>query len=61
MGHTTKCCSVLKAEKDPSSITEDDLAFWSYVRPDARPTTLIEYRIQDSDNESASGSDFDEQ
>ena len=40
-----------KAEEDPASISPDDLAFWQYVMPEARPSTLVSGYDQDSDSD----------
>ena len=51
MGHTSKSCKVKKAEQNPASISPDDLAFWQYVVPEARPSTLVSGYDQDSDSD----------
>ena len=37
---TKKSCAIQKAEDDPDSVSEDDLAFWSFVREEERPSTM---------------------
>ena len=36
----TTACKVLAAERNPQELSEDDVAFWSYVKPDQRPATV---------------------
>ena len=51
-GHTTRSCKVLSAEKNSQQLTDDDVAFWSFVKPDQRPKTVAEaYMNQDEDSE----------
>ena len=40
VGHSTRGCKVLAAERNPQELSEDDVAFWSYVKPDQRPATV---------------------
>ena len=37
---STRGCKVLAAERNPQELSEDDVAFWSYVKPDQRPATV---------------------
>ena len=32
VGHSTRGCKVLAAERNPQELSEDDVAFWSYVK-----------------------------
>ena len=42
----------LSAEKNSQQLTDDDVAFWSFVKPDQRPKTVAEaYMNQDEDSE----------
>ena len=53
--------SVLKSETsedswNPQELSEDDVAFWSYVKPDQRPATVAgdsENNYVDEENEEA--------
>ena len=43
---------MLSAEKNSQQLTDDDVAFWSFVKPDQRPKTVAEaYMNQDEDSE----------
>ena len=43
---------LLSAEKNSQQLTDDDVAFWSFVKPDQRPKTVAEaYMNQDEDSE----------
>ena len=46
-----------KAELQPESLSRDDVLFWSFVQPQARPTSLLVL----SEHESDSGDDDDEE
>ena len=56
-GHTTRSCKVKKAELQPEILSRDDVLFWSFVQPQARPTSLLVL----SEHESDSGDDDDEE
>ena len=51
VGHTTRSCQVLKAERMPDQLSDDDLAFWSYVVEEQRPKSVAEALEYDSDDE----------
>ena len=51
VGHTTRSCTILKAEADPSVVNADDLAFWELVVPEARPSSLVRGYDQESDSD----------
>ena len=52
VGHTTRSCKVFSAEKNSQQLSDDDEAFWSFVKPDQRPKTVAEAFInQDEDSE----------
>ena len=36
VGHSTRACKVLAAERNPQELSEDDVAFWSYVNRKVR-------------------------
>ena len=43
---------MLSAEKNSQKLSNDDVAFWSFVKPDQRPKTVAEaYMNQDEDSE----------
>ena len=43
---------LVSAEKNSQQLTDDDVAFWSFVKPDQRPKTVAEaYMNQDEDSE----------
>ena len=43
---------MLQAERMPDQLSDDDLAFWSYVVEEQRPKSVAEaYRDYDSDDE----------
>ena len=43
---------MLSAEKNCQQLSDDDAAFWSFVKPDQRPKTVAEaYMNQDEDSE----------
>ena len=50
---TKKSCAIQKAEEDPDSVSEDDLAFWSFVREEERPSTMR--GVQEREDEEGSG------
>ena len=62
----TTACKVLAAERNPQELSEDDVAFWSYVKPDQRPATVAgaaqdNYFDEESeDNDSDEEGDIDE-
>ena len=56
-GHTKKSCAIQKAEDDPDSVSEDDLAFWSFVREEERPSTMR--GVQEREDEEGSGDESD--
>ena len=66
VGHSTRGCKVLAAERNPQELSEDDVAFWSYVKPDQRPATVAgaaqdNYFDEESeDNDSDEEGDIDE-
>ena len=57
---------VLAAERNPQELSEDDVVFWSYVKPDQRPATVAgaaqdNYSDEESeDNDSGEEGDIDE-
>ena len=51
VGHTTRSCQVLKAERMPDQLSDDDLAFWSYVVEEQRPKSVAEAYMDNSDDE----------
>ena len=67
VGHTTRSCKVLAAERNPQELSEDDVAFWSYVKPDQRPATVaggtetnyVEEESEDNDSGEEEGIDED--
>ena len=62
----TTACKVLAAERNPQELSEDDVAFWSYVKPDQRPATVagsaenIYVDGYSEDNDSDEEGDIDE-
>ena len=42
---------MLAAERDPQGLSDVDVAFWSYVKPDQRPATVAGDGENDSDDE----------
>ena len=46
-----------KAERQPARLSRDDVLFWSFVQPQARPTSLLVV----SEHESDSGDDDEEE
>ena len=66
VGHSTRGCKVLAAERNPQELSEDDVAIWSYVKPDQRPATVAGaaenfYVDEESeDNDSEEEGDIDE-
>ena len=54
VGHTTRSCQVLKAERMPDQLSDDDLAFWSYVVEEQRPKSVAEAHMDYSDDEQES-------
>ena len=62
VGHTTRSCKVLSAEKDSQKLSDDDVAFWSFVKPDQRPKTVAEaYINQDEDSEDENSEEEEEE
>ena len=67
VGHSTRGCKVLAAERNPQELSEDDVAFWSYVKPDQRPATVagdtetnyVEEESEDNDSGEEEGIDED--
>ena len=58
-------CPIKKAETQPETLTRDDAYFWSFVKPEARPSTLYEVSDSDDDDDqeeevSEHGDDMDE-
>ena len=54
VGHSTRGCKVLAAERNPQELSEDDVAFWSYVKPDQRSANVAgvsENNYLDEENE----------
>ena len=51
VGHTTRSCQVLKAERMPDQLSDDDLAFWSYVVEEQRPKSVAEAMDNSDDDE----------
>ena len=65
VGHSTRGCKVLAAERNPQELSEDDVAFWSYVKPDQRPATVAgaaqdNYSDEESEDNSDEEGDIDE-
>ena len=66
VGHSTRGCKVLAVERNPQELSEDDVAFWSYVKPDQRPATVagaaenIYVDGESEDNDSDEEGDIDE-
>ena len=42
---------MLKAERTPDQLSDDDLAFWSYVVEEQRPKSVAEAYMDHSDDE----------
>ena len=45
-------------ERDPKGLSDDDVAFWSYVKPDQRPATVAgdgENNYDDEEGEESEG------
>ena len=62
VGHTTRSCKVLSAEKNSQQLSDDDVAFWSFVKPDQRPKTVAEAFInQDEDSEDENSEEEEEE
>ena len=55
MGHTRISCKVRKAQEDPASVSEDDRAFWAYVREEERPTGMAGRQESDEEEEEEEG------
>ena len=47
-------CQVLQAERLPDQLSDDDLAFWSYVVEEQRPKSVAEAHMDYSDDEQES-------
>ena len=61
VGHSTRGCKVLAAERDPKGLSDDDVAFWSYVKPDQRPATVAgdgENNFDDEEGEESEGEGY---
>ena len=54
VGHTTRSCAVVKAEKHLDSLSDDDRMFWSYVQPCDRPVTLHTVMDEEGDDDDVS-------
>ena len=53
---------MLSAEKDSQKLSDDDVAFWSFVKPDQRPKTVAEaYINQDEDSEDENSEEEEEE
>ena len=53
-GHTVQSCKVKKAQLQPESLSRDDMLFWSFVQPEARPVSLLvlsEYESESEDDD----------
>ena len=62
VGHTTRSCKVLSTEKNCQQLSDDDVAFWSFVKPDQRPKTVAEAFInQDEDREDENSEEEEEE
>ena len=62
VGHTTRSCKVLSAEKNSQQLSDDDVAFWSFVKPDQRPKTVAEaYINEDEDSEDGNSEEEEEE
>ena len=48
-----KSCAIQSAEDDPDSVSDDDLAFWSFVREEDRPSTMR--GVQEREDEEGRG------
>ena len=58
----TISCKVLSAEKNSQQLSDDNVAFWSYVKPDQRPKTVGEAYIHpDDDSEEENSEDEEEE
>ena len=53
-------CSIKKAEAHPEALSRDDAFFWSYVQPEARPSTLCELNDNDTDTDDDDDDDEEE-
>ena len=49
--HTARSCKVKKAELQPENLSRDDVLFWSFVQPQARPASLVVHSEYESDGE----------
>ena len=61
VGHSTRGCKVLAAERNPQELSEDDVAFWSYVKPDQRPATVAGAAQDNYSDEESEDNDSDEE
>ena len=61
VGHTTRGCKVLSAEKNSQQLSDDDVAFWSFVKPDQRPKTVAEAYIHSDDDSEEENSEDEEE
>ena len=58
-GHTTRSCKVKKAELQPEGLSRDDVLFWSFVQPQARPASFLV--LSDHENDSEDDGNDDEE
>ena len=61
VGHTTISCNVLSAEKNSQQLSDDDEAFWSYVKSNQRPKTVAEAHIHPDDDSEEENSEDEEE
>ena len=61
VGHTTRGCKVLSVEKNSQQLSDDDVAFWSFVKPDQRPKTVAEAYIHPDDDSEEENSEDEEE
>ena len=61
VGHSTRGCKVLAVERNPQELSEDDVAFWSYVKPDQRPATVTGAAQDNYSDEESEDNDSDEE
>ena len=52
---------MLSAEKNSQQLSDDDVAFWSFVKPDQRPKTVAEAHIHSDDDSEEENSEDEEE
>ena len=51
----------LHLQRNPQELSEDDVAFWSYVKPDQRPATVAGAAQDNYSDEESEDNDSDEE